>query len=191
MKTEKLGTATAVKGTMLQAHVAWARQALGDERFAPVLDALPPEDAELVRRGVLATDWVPFATLVRFDRAVAKVVGGTPEAVYRDMGLESARANLAGAYKAFVQDEPHRFFENIGRLHSRFQNFGQCAYERTGERSARMRYDGYEDYSPVFCASAAGYFQGALEAMGATRPAVRESSCQCAGGDACTFELSW
>ncbi|HET8645254.1 MAG TPA: DUF2378 family protein [Vicinamibacteria bacterium] len=191
MKSEKLGTATAVKGTMLQAHLAWAREALGEDGLARALATLPAEDAALVGRGVLATDWVPFATLVRLDRAIATAVGGPAEATYREMGRQSARANLAGAYKAFMHDELHRFFENIGRLHSRFQNFGQCTYEHTGERSCRLRYDGYENYSPVFCASAVGYFEGALEAMRAPRPSVREPSCQCAGDASCVFDLAW
>ena len=55
-----------------------------------------------------------------------------------------------------------------------------------------MRHEGYEEYSPVYCASALGYFEGALRLMKVPGPVhVFEVSCQCAGDPACVFDLSW
>ena len=134
-RREKLGDRAAVKGTMLQAHVAWAVAELGEAWMSKVPGGVDPVASVFVSRGVLATDWVPFRALVEIDRAIARAAGGTPEDVYRSLGRRSATSNLAGAYKGFVQEEPHRFFELTGILHSRFQNFGRFTYERTGERS--------------------------------------------------------
>lgn len=188
---ESPGGEAAVKGTMLQAHLEWARGRLPGGDLAGLTARLTPQDAAVVAGGVLATDWVPFGTLVRVDRAIAEAVGGRAEEVYRELGRNSARVNLSGAYKVFVQDEPHRFFANAALLHSRFQNFGTCRYERTGPRSARLSFEGYEEPSPVYCASASGYYEGALLAMKAPAPAAAESSCQCRGAASCVFDLSW
>jgi len=95
-------------------------------------------------------------------------------------------------YSGFVSDEPHRFFEKQTRLHSRFQDFGESVYSETGARSGRMVLSKYVEYSPVFCMSAVGYYQGALETMKAPGPIrVVETECTCAGADACSFTLSW
>jgi predicted hydrocarbon binding protein len=177
---------------MLQAHVAWAVAELGEAWMGKVPGGLDPLAAVFIRRGVLATDWVPFRTLVAIDRAIADAAGGPPEEVFRRLGRHSATSNLAGAYKGFVQGEPHRFFEQTGVLHNRFQNFGRFTYERTGERSGRIRIDGYDEFSPVYCASAVGYYEGALSTMDPPGPIrVEETLCQCAGDAVCVFDVSW
>lgn len=189
-KKEKLGTQAAVKGTMLQAHLEWAAANLGPDWAAHA--ALDAQATVYATRGVLATDWVPLASLVRIDRAIAAAAGGAPERTFHRLGHYSATRNLAGAYKGFVQEEPHRFFEQTAVLHSRFQNFGRFRYERTGDRRGLVRLDGYDEYSPVYCASGAGYYEGALATMGAPGPiAAVEKTCICKGDEACTFELAW
>jgi predicted hydrocarbon binding protein len=189
---EKLGEQAAVKGTMLQAHLAWAIAELGEAWMDRVPGGIDPLAAVFVRRGVLATDLVPFRALIEIDRAIAKTKGGVPEAVFHALGRHSATSNLAGAYKGFVQEETHRFFEQTSILHRRFQNFGRFTYERTGDRSGRIRIDGCEEFSPAYCLSGIGYYEGALETLGSPGPIrIVETHCQCAGDAACVFEVSW
>ena len=176
---------------MLAAHLEWARG-----RFPSATQALrphlPPELLPLVTGAVLATEWYPLATLVAVDKAIAQAVGGPRDAVYRELGRNSALVNLAGAYKTFIRDEPHRFFEAQARLHDRFLNFGRKEYVPGSGSKGEIRLSGYLEYSPVFCRSAGGYYEGALEMMKAPGPIrVTESACQCARAPACVFELLW
>ena len=190
-RAEKLGTIAAVKGTMAEAHLAWAESRFSDAR-ARLLPRLEPECVAIVKSKLLATDWIPLRCLVGIDRAIAALVGGDAESVFRQLGRYSATLNLGGVYKSFVAEEPHRFFEKMTLLHGRFQNFGRSAYEKTSERSGHVRIDGYEEYSPVFCMGSVGYCEGALEMMRVPGPAsVREAACQCAGDPACIFDLAW
>jgi hypothetical protein len=176
---------------MLRAHLAWAAARPGGDAAAAV-SGLDAECRRLAGGEFLDTDWVPFHRLVQIDRALAAAAAMPPEQVFRELGGHSATLNLAGAYKSFVAEEPHRFFEKAARLNDRFQNFGRCAYEMRGERHGRMRHEGYEEYSPVYCASALGYYEGALKLMNVPGPVhVFEISCQCAGDPACVFDLSW
>lgn len=190
-RREKLGDAARVKGTMVSAHLDWGRQRAPD-LDARLASALGPEERRLVETPILATDWVPLRALVAIDRAIAAAAGGDPEAAWRAMGRHSALVNLSGAYKGFAADEPHKFFERQARLHGRFQDFGRAGYERVGERAGRIRLEDYAEYSPVYCASAGGFYCGALETMHVPGP-IRavESACTCAGDTACVFDLSW
>lgn len=193
MKTrkERLGDAAAVKGTMVTAHLSWIATKVPDVRAA-LGPHLGPESARLVFHGVLATDWVSLRRLVEIDRAIAAVAGGPPDEVFRELGRHSASLNLGGVYKSFVAEEPHRFFEQTALLHGRFQNFGRSAYEKAGERSGRIRIVDYSEYSPVYCASGLGYYEGALRMMKVPGPVlIAETSCQCAGDPACLYEMSW
>lgn len=187
---EKLGDQAAVKGTMLRAHLAWAAGRQGVA--AAAASRVEPGCRRLAQGDFLDTDWVPFRCLVEIDRALAAAAAMPPEQAFRELGGHSATLNLAGVYKSFVADEPHRFLEKSARLHDRFQNFGRCAYEPLGERHGRMRHEGYDEYSPVYCASGLGYYEGALLMMKAPGPVhVFELSCQCAGDAACVFDLAW
>lgn len=192
-RNEKLGGAACVKGTMLQAHFAWASGRLGADWKERLQSHLAAEaKARVGEEVVLATEWIPLRTLVEIDRAIAACCDDSSERVFRELGHNSATVNLGGVYKAFVQEEPHRFFEQMAVLHARFLNFGRCAYERAGPHAGRIRMEDYPEYSPVFCASASGYYEGALAMMHVPGPIVaQETLCHCAGDGVCLFEMSW
>jgi hypothetical protein len=190
-KREHLTGAAQVKGTMIQAHLNWLAKR-GIDPATALAPHLSPEVAKLVSHSVLATSWVPLTSLIAVDRAIAAVAKGSPDEVFRELGRFSATSNLSGIYAGFVSDEPHRFFEKQARLHDRFQNFGASAYKEMGPRAGQMRLTKYTEYSPVFCLSAVGYYQGALETMKAPGPIrVHETLCTCAGDEACVFDLTW
>jgi hypothetical protein len=188
-KREALGRQAKVKATMLKAHLAWAEKQVGDlGRLVPHLDA---ECAALLR-GTLSTVWIPLGCLIQIDRAIASVAGGPAERVFRALGRYSASTNLNGVYRSFVSSEPHRFFEQVGVLHRQFQDFGRCRYEEAGARAGRIILEGYTEYSPVYCASAMGYFEEALRMMHAPGPiVVAETSCQCGGASQCVYQMTW
>jgi len=189
-KHELLTGKCAVKGTMLRAHLAWAQNRLGDvNRLKPLVRS---ECARHLNAATLSTAWVPFRCLIEIDRSIATAVGGSPDRVFRDLGVHSATTNLGGVYRSFVSSEPHRVFTQMGLLHRQFQDFGEWQYAKTAEAAGRITLQGYVEYSPVYCDSAVGYFEGALKMMHAPgHISVRETACQCAGDPQCLFELSW
>jgi predicted hydrocarbon binding protein len=191
-RSEKLGTKAKVSATILQAHLSWAEEKWGQAaaaRLGPVLD---DEARSLVGRSLAPTEQILFRDLVRVARGIAAVDGGDQETVYYELGRHSARLNLGGAYKSFVPETPHRFFEQMNFLHRTFQDFGQSTYEKVGARSCRIRLEEYAEYSPMFCISGRGYYEEALRMMKAPGPiSVTETTCQCAGDAHCMFELNW
>jgi len=191
IKEERLGAAAAVKGTMLEAHLEWAGGKLAGslEKLVPMLS---PESAALVKGRVLPIQWIPLRCVVEIDRAIATAVGRPPNAVFHELGRHSAQLNLNGVYKSYASEDAHAFFEKQALLHSRFCNFGKPAYEQTGPRSGRITIGESAEYSPVFCQSAQGYYEAALEVMKVPGPVhVSETACVCSGHAACVFEMSW
>jgi predicted hydrocarbon binding protein len=187
---EELEAPATVKGTMLAAHLEWARERFGD--LGKALTGLSPEAARLVGGGTLSTDWVALAHLVEIDKAIASRAGGDPEETFLELGRHSARKNLSGVYRSFISSEPHRFFEKSSLLHDRFQSFGNAVYERTGERSGRMAMESYRVCAPSYCAAGRGYFEEALELLHAPGPIlVREVSCRCRGQERCVYDMAW
>ena len=188
-KHEKLGGPGAVKGTIVRAHLAWAREEIPDldRRLSPLLS---PDCRPVIESGVLATNWFPFRCLIELDRAIATLAGGDMHRAMRSLGRYSGAQNLTGPYRAFVADDPHRLFERTALLHSQFQNFGQSSYERRGPCAGRIRVDGCDEYSPAFCESAQGFYEGALKALNRSGR-CEEPQCACLGDRSCVFEMDW
>jgi len=180
-----------VKGTMLRAHLSWAANRFGPGWEPSRLPLSAPALATLARP-ILPTDWIPFATLVEIDRAIAQAAGGDPAATWLALGRHSAALNLTGVYKSFISGEPHRFFERMTVLHHQFQTFGKSVYERSGESAGRIRIETPSAFSPVYCISGQGYYEEALKLLQAPGPIqVRESACATLGAASCLFELAW
>lgn len=190
-KREHLPGKAQVKGTMLQAHLDWLSKKVPDVKAA-IKPHISEDDFKLLHSGAYATAWIPLKSLVAIDRAIAKAAKAETDQTFREMGRHSAHANLSGIYASFVTDEPHRFFEKQTRLHSRFEDFGRSVYQVVGPREGRLRLEDCAEFSPVHCASALGYFIGALETMKAPGPIdVREVECVCIGSPACVFQIKF
>jgi predicted hydrocarbon binding protein len=189
---ERLQGDARVAASVLRAHLGWAA-----ERWPDVVEALRPHLDEatlgLVRQPPPEqAAAVPFADVVRIDRAIAAAAGGDAEQVYEALGTYSARFNLAGVFHGYDPEQPHRLFQSMNVLHRTFQDFGHSSYERTGRRSGRIRIESYKEYSPVFCRGGRGYYAEALRMLKAPGPIkVDEVACHSAGDPACVFELSW
>jgi predicted hydrocarbon binding protein len=191
-RNEKLGTKAKVSATILQAHLSWAEEKWGPEAGAKLAPMLDDETRPLLDKSVAPPEQILFRDLVRIARGIAAADGGDHETVYYELGRHSARLNLGGAYKSFVPETPHRFFEQMSFLHRTFQNFGRSAYEKLNARSCRIRIEDYTEYSPMFCISGRGYYEEALRMMKAPGPiTVTETACQCAGDPQCVFDLKW
>ena len=76
-------------------------------------------------------------------------------------GAASAEYGIGKVYKALDSAELMKFLENEATFHSQFQKFGNVEFQQT-PRGGRMIYTSYPVYSPVYCASAVGFFLEAI-----------------------------
>ena len=106
------------------------------------------------------------------------------------VGAASAEYGIGKVYKALDSEELVKFLENEATFHSQFQRFGNVEFQQT-PRGGRMIYTNYPVYSPIYCASAVGFFLEAILRHGGHDPAVIEARCQCHGQQSCTYELTW
>ena len=181
-----------LKGGMFRAHLAWVREFKTEAEQKQLMSDLPAEAQKDLSGVVLATSWYPFEWLVALDKAINRRFGNSENHdLIIELGRYSARLNLATTYRVFNRNANHDFFRNAAPLHSQFQDFGSAEYVQTGEKSGKVLHRDYPCFSPVFCASALGYYEQAILSHDAKEATVRETECQCYGDKTCTFELSW
>ena len=178
-----------VKGVIFASRKQFLASMFGEEGFNAFAAKLAPRTAGQLR-APLASAWYDFASLVEADRAMYDTFHQKHPNILALAGAASAEYGIGKVYKALDSAELVKFLENEATFHSQFQKFGNVEFQQT-PRGGRMIYTSYPVYSPVYCASAVGFFLEAILRHGGQDPTVIESRCQCHGQPSCTFELTW
>jgi len=171
---------------MVRAHVDWVRDHRDRTEIIEFFEAIAPR-----MRTVLSATWYPFEDVIELDRVIMDRFGHGDPQFLQELGAYSARQNLNGVYRSFRRDDVHEFFRRSAVLHHQFQDFGNARYAETGATEGRMIHSEYASWSPLYCASAIGFYHECIRLHGGMNVAVWESQCLCRGDATCTFELVW
>ena len=178
-----------VKGVMFGGRKQFLRDTIGDAGLDELVAKLSPRTAQYAKTP-LASAWCEFESLIELDRAIhERLKSKFPNALVL-IGAASAELGIGKVYKILDSSELTKFLENNALFHNQYQKFGRVKFEKTAN-GGRMIYSDYPCYSPIYCASAIGYFMESILRHGASEPFVTETRCQCLGDSSCTFEMSW
>jgi hypothetical protein len=178
-----------VKGVMFVSRERFLRDQFGAAAFQDLLGRLSPRTRSYAAMPLAGT-WCEFASLVEFDRATYERFHRSHPHVLSLMGAASAEYGIGKIYRALDDARLITFLEGIARFHEQYQKYGRVTFTRTG-KGGRMAYHDYPCYSPVFCASAFGFFLEAILRHGGKEPGVTEPQCHCRGDKVCLYELEW
>ena len=178
-----------VKGVMFGGRKQFLVDTMGEERFAKFIEKLTPRTRSYVKTP-LASSWCEFESLIELDRAIHNELKSEHPNVLALIGAASAELGVGRVYKSLDSEGLTQFLESNALFHNQYQKFGQQKFEKTPS-GGRMTYSDYPVYSPVYCASAVGFFLETILRHGGTDPVVNETKCQCLGDKACVFEMSW
>ena len=178
-----------VKGVIFAARKQFLLDLAGEEGLKAVAARLSPRTAGYVKTP-LASSWCEFASLIELDRATYETFKAKHPNVLALAGAASAEHGIGKVYKALDTAELEKFMASEALFHSQFQKFGEVRFEKTTS-GGRMIYSAYPVYSPIYCASAIGFFMESILRHGGTDPVVNETRCQCHGQPTCTFEMTW
>lgn len=182
-------TVAKVKGVMFGGRKQFLVEHLGEEGFKQFLEKLTPRTRGYVKTP-LASSWCEFESLIELDRAIHHELKAKYPNILALIGAASAEAGIGRVYRLLDSEELVKFLETNALFHDQYQKFGGVKFEKT-PNGARMIYSNYPCYSPVYCASAIGYFQESILRHGGSDPNVAETKCQCLGDKTCTFEMTW
>jgi predicted hydrocarbon binding protein len=178
-----------VKGVMFGGRKQFLVETLGEPGFQALLEKLTPRTRSYVKTP-LASSWCEFESLIELDKATHQELKAKYPNVLALIGAASAELGIGRIYRSLDTESLVQFLENNAQFHDQYQKFGAVRFEKTAS-GARMIYSNYPCYSPVYCASAAGYFMECILRHGSSDPTVTESKCQCHGDKTCTFEMTW
>src|SRR4051812_7209942 len=172
-----------VKGVMFGGRKQFLSDVAGDEGFAVIIAKLSPKTASYAKTP-LASSWCEFASLIELDRAIYEALKQKHPNVLALIGAASAELGIGRVYKSLDSTELLKFLENQAMFHNQFQKFGNVRFEKTAN-GGRMICSDYPVYSPIYCASAAGFYLESILRHGGAEPSVIESKCQTLGDSNC------
>jgi len=165
---------------MVRSHIDWVRDHRDRSEVIEFFEAVPA-----TMRTVLSAAWYPFPDAVELDRIIMNWFGNGDLRFLQELGAYSARLNLMRGSDA------HDFFRRSALLHRQFHDFGTASYRELSPLRGSMMHTAYPSYSPLYCAGAAGFYRECVRLHGGVSVEVAETSCQCRGEEACTFEMVW
>jgi uncharacterized protein (TIGR02265 family) len=185
-------SANAVRGYLLASRVEFVEKRYGVEILDRLFAVLPPEDQVLRTRQIERGDWYDFESIVRLDRAIARLVSPGDPRIYEQLGEASAQnwVDWVGRDTTGLVTV-HTFLSRAAERHSEIQTFGTADYERLGFSEGELTFANYPIVVDIWCRSAIGFLRRAVELVGGWRAQADETRCQARGESACTFRLRW
>jgi predicted hydrocarbon binding protein len=178
-----------VKGVMFGGRKQFLSEVAGEEGFAAIIAKLSPRTASYTKTP-LASSWCEFASLIELDRAIYESLKQKYPNILALIGAASAELGIGRVYKSLDSTELVKFLENQAQFHNQFQKFGNVRFEKTAN-GGRMICSDYAVYSPIFCASGAGFYLESILRHGGSEPSVVETKCQTLGDAVCSYEMTW
>jgi hypothetical protein len=178
-----------VKGIMFAARHRFLKEHFGQAVLETVLAPLSARTRGYAENP-LASAWCEFGSLVEFDRTIHRELSDRHPDILALVGAASAEYGIGKVYRVLDSGELRKFLEGIAAFHERFQKYGRVVCTATPD-GAQMSYLDYVCHSPIFCASAIGFFLEAILRHGGHRPRVEETKCTCRGDDVCLYDLRW
>lgn len=178
-----------VKGVMFGGRKQLLQDLIGEGGFNDFVATLSPRTAAYAKTP-LASHWCEFDSIVELDRAIYEQLHDRHPHILALIGAAAAELGIGKVYKMLDDTELVTFFDHNARFHSQYSKFGRVQFVRTAN-GGRMVYSDYPCYSPVYCASAIGFFLEAILRHGGQDPDVVEKSCHTRGDASCTYQMTW
>jgi hypothetical protein len=181
-----------VKGNIVKARESFVKDNFGHEAWTKVVDALPDEDAQVLRGIVTNAAWFDFEMAKRLDDTIVATLGHGRREVFEDIGRASAIANLTTVHKRLLEPgDPQAFMEKADLIYGFYYDKGYRDYEATGANSGVLTTHEAQTYSQMDCLTVIGWYRQALEMCGASSVEIVEESCRALGGEVCRYVVSW
>jgi hypothetical protein len=182
------------KGSGFTSAIIVLRKMVDADALERVIETLPPDTAELVRRPPLPVAWIPSHHFRLLSQAVTRDLFDGDEKRLEDWGRQAMLVDLRGIYKMFIRFLSAQFvIERGAKLWETYsRNQGTVRARAVGDAAAEVVYDGLpiEIVGPDFWAYQRGVLRGVMEATGYKTITVETVEGAGNTGHAC-FRVSW
>ena len=181
-----------IRGNVLKTRIAFVEKHFGQDGWLKVLNSMSAEDQHALKGILSPASWFSFELGKRLDEAIVQVLGGGNPEVFERIGAQSARENLEGMHRPFLQPgHPQKFLEKTGHIYSFYYDTGRRDYQPVGSQEGLLTTYDAETFSEADCLTIIGWHKEALKMCGAEWVEMREEECRAKGAPTCRYRIRW
>jgi hypothetical protein len=179
-----------VKGVSFVAVKRFVEQR-GASKWGPILDSLPPADAEMVR-SALAMGWYRTESYESLIAAVDRELGDGKMGILADFGRFQAEHDLKLFYRIVLRFwSPAVLIEKTAEMWGKYHDTGTWEVRREGELHVVAFLSHWLGASEIMCAGFVSYVARLFELVGAKGVRVEHPECVTRGAARCQFVVNW
>jgi uncharacterized protein (TIGR02265 family) len=180
-----------VKGSPVRSLQNFIDDELTAEQRESVLQALPVEYAERLRRNLLPTETVPVHMLNALCAEAAKAKQENLENFARRAGRNGADDAVKGIYRFFAMVlTPAALLSKASRMWTALNNRGMMTVENQTDHGATIKLMDYPS-EVAGCARISGWIERMAELTGVKNVQVQQTQCYSKGAPYCEWNLTW
>jgi len=181
-----------IRGLMIHSRLDYVENLPDRKQYQQLLQHLGDGMRQSIGEQVFLTNSYPFSLLRELDKAIGEILNSPLEPIFRDIGKRSASLVLYQYFFNYVQSQnPHGFLAQIEKLYPYMCNFGQYFYQKTDQKSARIKFIYDEDIHKAYCWFIQAFLQTGIEICSGGKVLLKEMQCEADDGESCMYEISW
>ena len=181
----------AIKGTVLLDSISAIKSRAGEAELARIVNQLSPAARVSFEKPIQLSNWYPLDIFVEFlEVDIRETAGGNRETLTA-RSEKVIEAQLRGIYKIFIKlGSPGFVITRIAAVHATYFKDVQIIPE-VQDRSATIKYIGFEKHHDIMEYAILGFFRKALEISGAEHVSLKFSVPISQGSAFSELTITW
>ena len=183
-----------VKGSMLNAWMAYLAEGYGEKEVVEAIKGLSPEDQKRFDTKFLDSSWYPIQMSSSMTRLTVSLTKRPDPQLAVHVGRYMARYVYTHVYRNLIGSDPINHVQKFSWIDElMYRGLRTFNAEATGPSSCRVscRYEPGQRPPGTMCGGLIGFFGEVLEMTGGFNVRASHSACVLRGADCCEFAFEW
>ena len=185
-----------IKGLAVQSRLDYVARHFGQAGLKRVVDALAPNHADLLRGGVLVSDWYPLSLNEDLLACAERLLGKSDGSLCEQIGRASGQKGLSTVHGAFAarvdpKEIGPKMVRSTGTLWRVHYDKGSFTTTTIDDYTIESLLEGIDVKQPWICHVLTGYVAAHIEVLGGKHVSVRHVLCRSRGDRECKWLARW
>jgi hypothetical protein len=179
--------AARIKGASIINTLSILREVLGSSRFQKIVDGCPAKTQQLIRRTLVAVEWIPMEVWSPFIQAIYEQICQKDELQFRRLVRAVCKRDFSTIYRAHLQGASQQtILKKSADIWSSYFDTGSLTMEpgdaASPDAALTVRLRDLETSYPLYAVTMQAYLEQLLLMTGAARSTVRRVHEQLSDG---------
>ncbi len=169
---------TSIKGATIINTVSILRELVGSDGAQAIVASCPRETQQLLRRTLMAVEWIDVDVWSPFLSAILERVAGRDELKYRRIMRAVCKRDFSGLYRVYLQNaDPYILLDKVQSIWSAYFDSGTLSASallpKNGQQQSLLELRGLESTAPIYLMTLHAYMEQLLIMVGAVKSSVQ------------------